>query len=624
MKLLKWFGITLLVAVIALVLYLTLIFNPNDFKPEIIAQVNKLTGRELVIKDDLNWTFYPTLGIKLGGVSFSNPDGFTPVQMLTVKSVVAEVALMPLLTKDVKIDALKLDGLTLNLVTNKQGKTSFDGLSATGKSKNATTNSSSEGIATNQAAATQSNVVLAELSIGGVDISNTRVNIINQQTGTEQHFILDSFTLGQFSLGQSATLAYEAHIVMPDLQVNTQGDGQILLAANLGSIELSNLTVKTQVMGKSIPNGNISTVLKSDIAVDLHHKLANVNLVALNIGDINIKGKVAAEYGHVTPSINLALNIGDINLNDWLPPKSDAASAEKHEQSKSTPPRTTKATEPDLTGMSAVNLNADIKVKSINLDKLHTENWLLQLSLHQGILQLKKLSSQMYDGQLDLSATLNGQHDVARYEFKQSLTGVQIQPLLHDVAGVNFLSGNANFSVSGSGHSLIPENLQRNLLAQGQFAIKDGSLYGVNIPQMIRSAEAKLKGDFKQGDQEALKTDFTSLTGSFSLKQGIVNNPDLDMQSPLIRLSGHGDADIINRSIDYSLITKVVASLKGQGGEHRHKGLKIPFRITGTFTQPKFALDTDALLKHKVQDEVKKVEDKLKQRLLDKLGLGGF
>ncbi len=69
MKVVKWILGIFAVLFLGLVLYLTLLFDPNDFKPQIVDAVKKQTGRELVISQDLNWTFFPTLGIELGGIS---------------------------------------------------------------------------------------------------------------------------------------------------------------------------------------------------------------------------------------------------------------------------------------------------------------------------------------------------------------------------------------------------------------------------------------------------------------------------------------------------------------------------------------------------------------------------
>ncbi|MBL4816162.1 MAG: AsmA family protein, partial [Shewanella sp.] len=202
------------------------------------------------------------------------------------------------------------------------------------------------------------------------------------------------------------------------------------------------------------------------------------------------------------------------------------------------------------------------------------------------------------------------------------VTGVQVRELLKDAADVDLLAGTANFSVKGKGRSLLVDNIKKNIAAKGKFEIADGALYGVNIPQMIREAQAKLSGGSSSTNSSEKKTDFTSMTGSFSVVKGVVSNPDLLMSSPLIRLSGAGTANIISEALDYQLTTAVVGSLEGQGGGDKDLlyGIEIPFLITGTMSEPKFALDTAGLFDAKLKQEVEKVQDKLKDSLLKRLG----
>ncbi|WP_445947041.1 AsmA family protein, partial [Shewanella sp.] len=121
MKLIKWLFAIIAALCVSLILYITLIFDLNSFKPELVELVEKQTGRELQISQDLSWSFFPSLGIDLGGISLSNPQGFDTNMMLEVNTVVASVALQPLLSKKIEIEQLLLDGVEINLVTTKDG-----------------------------------------------------------------------------------------------------------------------------------------------------------------------------------------------------------------------------------------------------------------------------------------------------------------------------------------------------------------------------------------------------------------------------------------------------------------------------------------------------------------------
>lgn len=610
MKVVKWILGIFAVLFLGLVLYLTLLFDPNDFKPEIVDAVKKQTGRELVISQDLNWTFFPTLGIELGGISLSNPDGFDEKQMLAVNQVVAEVALMPLFRKEVEIAQLNLDGLKLDLITQKDGRTSLDGLSG------------DAGTAKEQPKNTEGNAQgLASLNIGGINITNTQIHLLDKRSGSDQTFVLESLTLGEFSLGKFAPLAYKFSGSMPDMKIASEGKGQLKISADMKQLEITGFAIENRVEGKSMPGGKLSADLNADVKLDLNRQNAELVLSSLKVADIEGKGDLKVAFGGKVPDVKAKLALGEIDLDKLLPAGEEDKAAVKTTESATAAKA---GSEPDLSAMKQVNFAMDLTVKTIKAAGLTTENWKMDLALNNGVLDMKQLSADLYQGKLMTKAQLDGRNKVASYNFDTQLSGVKIQPLLKDAADLEILAGATAFNVNGKGKSLIPDNIKQNLDANGKFEISDGALYGVNIPHMIRSAQAKLKGDLSAQEEGERKTDFSSLTGSFSLKNGVANNPDLAMASPLIRLAGAGSANLISEQLDYKLKTSVVGSLKGQGGEGKNDlaGVEIPLMISGSFQEPKFALDTQALFDSKLKEETEKVKDKLKDSIFKKLGGG--
>lgn len=605
MTFIKWLLAILVTFVVAVTLYLTVFFDPNDFKPEVVNAVKKQTGRELVITEDLSWTFFPTVGINLGGVSLSNPEGFTPKSMLEVHKAVAEVELMPLFSKQIEIAQLSLDGAKINLVTRKNGSSSFDGLTGSTADKSSTPSELS-----------LSQAKLASIDVGGVSITNTQINLIDEAKGQTQTVTLKQFTLGAFSLDKLAPIAYELTASLPDMTLSSKGEGQIKLSHDFNQLVIEKLDIATQVESDAIPHKKLTAEVSvnSQIAFDKKQLSADINKFAVE--DISATGKLAVHYAGKVPQINANLQLGDIDL-DALLPKSDTA--EKQPAIAST---SSQAIEPDLTALNGLDARLTLAIKSIKVANLSTQNWLMDLGIKNGVVDLKQLSADLYQGKLMLNAQVDARSKVASYQFDKQISAVQIQPLLKDAAELEILAGTANFSVKGKGKSLIPEQLKKNLLANGRFEITDGALYGVNIPQMIRSAQAKLKGDMSAETQEERKTDFSSLTGNFSLEHGVAANPDLAMSSPLIRLAGKGSANLLTETLDYRLTASLVNSLKGQGGSGKDAlaGIDIPLAITGTFQKPEYALDTQALLNNQLKEETDKAKEKLKDSLLKKLG----
>lgn len=605
MKLLKWFFVAMLGLIAALVLYITLIFDPNDFKPQIVDAVKEKTGRNLAISSDLSWTFFPSLGIKLGGITLSNPDGFDTAAMVSITEVVAEVSLMPLLTKEVEISQLNLDGLTLSLETQKDGRSSFDGL--TGEAK--------PGEVSKAPANETSSISLSKLDIGGISITNTQISNLDHQSNTKQLLSLKSLTLGRFQLDKFAPLKYELSASLPDLNVTSSGEGQIKVSQNLQQVVITDFVVTNLLQGKGMPNGELKADLTTSLAMALDKQTVSLVLASFSAANIEATGQLDIAYGNKVPNVVAKLEVGDVDLDRFLPEKEAET-----QNSKQNNTNNKASVEPDLTAMKSVNLDVNVKVKSVKVANMKTQNWVFKMAMKQGVANVSQLSAALYGGTIKASAKLDGRNKVAKYEFDKRLTGVDIRALLIDAAEVDMLDGTANFNVAGKGSSLLPDNLKKNLLANGKFEIADGAIHGVNIPQMIRDAKAKLGGDMSSSGSGEKKTDFTSMTGSFKVAKGVVTNPDLNMASPLIRLTGAGTANVINEALNYKLTTSVVGSLEGQGGNERDAlyGVEIPFAISGTMSEPKFALDTKALLDSKLKDETNKLKDSLFKKF------GGF
>ena len=184
-------------------------------------------------------------------------------------------------------------------------------------------------------------------------------------------------------------------------------------------------------------------------------------------------------------------------------------------------------------------------------------------------------------------------------------------------------AANASVKLNGSGKDV--DAIKQSLDGNGAFSFTDGALKGINIAEAIRQAKALLSGQKAAESNEPVQTDFSSLKGTFTAKQGIVNNQDLELMSPLLRVTGAGDIDIPREVIDYAVRVSIVGTAEGQGGKTLEdlKGLTIPVKITGSFDNPRPKVDMASVIKDQATGEVKaKAEEKLKEKLGD--GLGGL
>jgi AsmA protein len=119
-------GIGLLAIAVAAVTFVV-ISPPTDLmRREIVAQVKAATGRDLQIAGPASFTFYPSLGVRVGDVTLSAPPGMGGDPFLTAASFDVGVRLLPLLRQEFVVDRLVLHQPVFALRVDREGRRSWD------------------------------------------------------------------------------------------------------------------------------------------------------------------------------------------------------------------------------------------------------------------------------------------------------------------------------------------------------------------------------------------------------------------------------------------------------------------------------------------------------------------
>jgi AsmA protein len=83
-------------------------FNPDSYKPRIIAAVEQATGRTMTIAGPLHMTMSLVPTISATGITLANPPGYADANMASLNRIEAQVALLPLLSHHIDIIKLAL------------------------------------------------------------------------------------------------------------------------------------------------------------------------------------------------------------------------------------------------------------------------------------------------------------------------------------------------------------------------------------------------------------------------------------------------------------------------------------------------------------------------------------
>ena len=564
----------LLVLVIAAVAVFAMTFDPNRYKGEIERLAREKTGRTLSIKGDIEMAFWPSLGAQVSGVSFSEKNA--KEEFVSFDSAHASVKLMPLLRGQYIVDSVSLSGLKARIVKDKDGRFNFADLAETAQAK-------PPAQAEKKPEEKSSPVVF---DIGSVNIEKAAVSYVDLQAG--QEYSLEDFKLKTGRIAQNAEGKLEFATVAkrkaPPLQAKLALDG---------SYRLEGGKLSADVSGK------------------------------LDESTLKTKFTLAEPY-------EFEASIDKINLDRYLG-AGEKPTAKKEEKSQTTKKGKAEDAPIDLSALKGINAKGKLQVGALEVQGLKLSEVNAQVNAANGRVAVAPHSVKLYEGAMSGEVVLDANRN--HITLKEQLQNVSVGPILRDFAEQDRLEGRGNVALDVTTSGATVNAMKRALAGTAKVQLRDGAIKGINLGEILRKARATLGGSqaAAQGESagDAQKTDFSELNASFTIKNGVAHNEDLDVKAPLFRLGGAGDINIAESSLNYVAKASIVATSQGQGGKERDRlaGLTVPVRLSGSFDDLKYDVDFRGMagqaakseIGGKIKDRVEQNKDKVEERLGDKL-----
>ena len=250
----------------------------------------------------------------------------------------------------------------------------------------------------------------------------------------------------------------------------------------------------------------------------------------------------------------------------------------------------------DFSGLNAINADLTLSTQSLVARDIVTGPVSLSIQLQDGQLSGSLDQLSLYGGNGTGGISVDGRNAPATINANFALSGMQMRSFLRDSIELNALSGTGGVRVNVATSGASQAQIINQLGGTANVEIRDGQINGINIPQMLRS----LRGNILEGwaSSDAQTTDFSELTASFDIENGVVANRDLQMLSPLLRLNGAGTIGLPNQRIDYRATPKLISNLEGQGGLVDANGVPIPIVIKGKLAKPRIYPDIPGILEN--------------------------
>jgi AsmA protein len=319
------------------------------------------------------------------------------------------------------------------------------------------------------------------------------------------------------------------------------------------------------------------------------------------------------------PAYLFDLSVDAINLDRYMPPPKEGAPVSAGKRSKSAggneelfPVET----------LRQLRVDGKLLIDRLTVNQLHAEAVLLKVRGRDGKFTIDQEVGRFYDGLSKGSINLDVTGKTPKMKINQSLSRILAGPLLMDLTGDEKLLGSGSLKLDLNSRGGTLNQIKRSLSGNLSFDFRDGAVKGFNLAKMIRDAKARLSGDAVSLTNGREQTDFSELSGSATIVNGLVNNQRLLAKSPYLRVNGAGKANLVREELDYTIRPVIVSTPKGQGGRGLEElvGIPIPVRIHGSWSDPQFNIQLAQILEEQQKAKLKeKVDSKVEEKLQEKL-----
>lgn len=599
MKILKYAlfalgGLIVVVGVILAVVAAT--FDPNQYKPQIVQAVKEQTQRTLKLPGDIGLSFWPGIGAKIGKASLSERGSDT--EFAAVEEVRVSVKLLPLLSREAVVDTVRIKGLRANIVRGKDGKTNIDDLTGPPPAEGG-----------RKAPPAKDGGADFKVDVAGVEISDSAITYADQAAGTKYSLSNFSLKTGRIAPGVPARieLKFRAQGDNPRLDLQTALKTRLKFdpgrSASLDDIEVD-------AAGAAAGLTKLTLKLTGNATADIAKEQAHANLAG-KVADSNIKARLNIS-GFAAPAIRFDAEIDQLDLDRYLaqePAAGKPAPAAKKAPQKEAPF--------DLSGLRELSAAGTLKVGSLKANNIKASNVSAEVKAKAGRVDLNPLLADLYQGKLKSAVSVNAAPATPTFAVKHNMSGIDIGPLLKDLADTDMLEGKGDVTLDVTTQGNTVTALKKALGGTAALKLADGAVKGIDLAGSIRDARARLgalRGEHDQADDKARKTDFSELTATFKIAKGVARNNDLSLKSPLLRVGGEGEIDIGEGRLNYLVKASIVDTSRGQGGKAVEdlRGVTIPVRVAGPIEKPTYKLDFGRAA---TESAKKRVTDELEKRL---------
>lgn len=614
-KILMYVGIVVVLFVVGAAIVLTSL-DFNEYKPEIAAEVKKATGRDLAIDGDLKLnllTFSP--GLKVDGVKFQNASWGSRPEMAIIKRFEVKVSLLPLLSGNLDVDRVVIEGADILIERNKQGQGNYEfqaeGKSATPAKPGGKPKPESGG-----------GSELPSLAVGQVTIEDSRVtykDAASNQTltlGVEKLAVSagagdpltvdmkgsyngEAFTV-KGKLGELAELLKPTKPWPISLDASAGGaqvgaKGSIAFPAKASGFDLSvdvkgdDLSKMSKLAGSPVPPLG-PYALKAKVTGSMDKAIELTGLDA-KMGKSGLAGKAMLQLKD-KPSIEATLTSDLIDLNDFTKGAAGKGAAGSGGASSggggsgggASGAKNDKRLFPDdplpLDALKAADAKVDLAVKKLVADKVTVDNLKTVVTLRNGDLAVSPLTGDVAKGKIDSTVHLNASQATPSLDIKFDGKKIDIGHMLTEMDITDLLYGVIDTDIAVQGRGKSVRQIMAGLNGKTSIVMGEGKMKSSALDTYVGGA-ATVLAQLVAG-KKSQYTVINCFLNQFDIKDGLATSKIMLFDTEYAQVRGAGTINLGTEQIKYTLDPKPKSVTVNTA---------VPVEVTGPLADPSIGLN---------------------------------
>ncbi|EMS1643549.1 AsmA family protein [Neisseria gonorrhoeae] len=227
---------------------------------------------------------------------------------------------------------------------------------------------------------------------------------------------------------------------------------------------------------------------------------------------------------------------------------------------------------PDILGRLSGNVEAHLKIGSIQLPGLQLDDMETYLHADKDHIALSRFKSGLYGGHTEGGISIANTRP-ATYRLQQNASNIQIQPLLQDLFGFYSFSGNGDAVIDLTASGENRKQLIRSLQGSLSLNISNGAWHGIDMDSILKNGlSGKISGS----------TPFYRFTLNSEISDGISRHIDTELFSDSLYVTSNGYTNLDTQELSEDVLIRNAVHPKNK---------PIPLKITGTVDKPSITVD---------------------------------